>query len=159
MTWTVERIDALKDLWSKGYSASQIANRIGIASRSAVIGKVHRLGLSGRKVSTRIATRKRDKVRQSAAAGNSKRIIASPFTFKRETERPAPATVNRDPLPGAKLIGLLDLEPHHCRYMHGDKFCGCTSIPGTSWCKDHFNVVFRSITVATSAVERELEPA
>src|SRR5829696_510993 len=47
-TWTEERVELLKKLWSDGLSASQIAAEIGGVTRNAVIGKVHRLGLSGR---------------------------------------------------------------------------------------------------------------
>ncbi|MDD3445196.1 MAG: GcrA family cell cycle regulator, partial [Zavarzinia sp.] len=48
MSWTDERIATLRDLWEQGLSASQIAARLGNITRNAVIGKVHRLGLSGR---------------------------------------------------------------------------------------------------------------
>lgn len=48
MSWTDERIATLRDLWEQGLSASQIAARLGNVTRNAVIGKVHRLGLSGR---------------------------------------------------------------------------------------------------------------
>src|SRR3954462_1051819 len=47
-TWTDERVEILKKLWTDGLSASQIANELGNVTRNAVIGKVHRLGLSGR---------------------------------------------------------------------------------------------------------------
>ena len=48
MSWTDERIDRLKAMWADGSTASQIAEDLGGVSRNAVIGKVHRLGLSGR---------------------------------------------------------------------------------------------------------------
>ncbi|TMJ76370.1 MAG: GcrA cell cycle regulator, partial [Alphaproteobacteria bacterium] len=48
MTWTDERVETLKRLWAEGLSASQIAAALGGVTRNAVIGKVHRLGLSGR---------------------------------------------------------------------------------------------------------------
>ena len=48
MSWTDERVDALRKLWAEGLSASQIAGQLGGVSRNAVIGKVHRLGLEGR---------------------------------------------------------------------------------------------------------------
>ena len=48
MSWTDERIDRLKDLWTKGMTASQIADELGGVSRNAVIGKAHRLGLQAR---------------------------------------------------------------------------------------------------------------
>ena len=47
MSWTDERIETLKKLWSDGLSASQIATALGGITRNAVIGKVHRLGLVG----------------------------------------------------------------------------------------------------------------
>src|SRR5688500_5724800 len=48
MSWTDERIDRLKALWTKGATASQIAEELGGVSRNAVIGKAHRLGLESR---------------------------------------------------------------------------------------------------------------
>ncbi|MFO7757784.1 MAG: GcrA family cell cycle regulator [Roseovarius sp.] len=48
MAWNDERVDLLKKMWSEGQSASQIAKELGGVTRNAVIGKVHRLGLSNR---------------------------------------------------------------------------------------------------------------
>ena len=49
MSWTEERIELLRKLWSEGNKASDISEQIGgDISRNAVIGKAHRLGLSGR---------------------------------------------------------------------------------------------------------------
>lgn len=48
MSWTDERVETLKLMWSEGKSASQIAKELGGVTRNAVIGKVHRLGLSNR---------------------------------------------------------------------------------------------------------------
>ena len=48
MIWTDERIGDLRRLWSEGRSASEIAGILGDVTRNAVIGKAHRLGLSGR---------------------------------------------------------------------------------------------------------------
>ncbi len=51
MSWTDERVERLSTMWLEGRSASQIAAELGEGvSRNAVIGKVHRLGLSGRAV-------------------------------------------------------------------------------------------------------------
>ena len=52
MSWTVEKVEKLKELWGKGNTASQIAEIIGGVSRNAVIGKAHRLNLSA-KIKTR----------------------------------------------------------------------------------------------------------
>ena len=48
MSWTDERVEQLKRMWNDGQSASQIAKELGSVTRNAVIGKVHRLGLSNR---------------------------------------------------------------------------------------------------------------
>jgi GcrA cell cycle regulator len=48
LSWTDERIDRLKELWSQGMTASHIADELGGVSRNAVIGKAHRLGLQSR---------------------------------------------------------------------------------------------------------------
>ena len=48
MSWTDERIERLKAMWSKGMTASLIADELGGVSRNAVIGKAHRLGLQAR---------------------------------------------------------------------------------------------------------------
>ena len=51
MSWTPEREEKLRELWKKGYSASQIASMIGDTTRNAIIGKAHRLNLEARATS------------------------------------------------------------------------------------------------------------
>ena len=47
MSWTEQQIQMLKDMWGHGFSASDIAGRLGGGlTRNAVIGKAHRLKLS-----------------------------------------------------------------------------------------------------------------
>lgn len=53
MEWTEERIETLRRLWAQGQTASQIATLLGGVTRNAVIGKAHRLGLSGRAAAVR----------------------------------------------------------------------------------------------------------
>ena len=48
MSWTNEKVEKLKELWSKGHTASQIAEMLGDTTRNAVIGKAHRLNLEAR---------------------------------------------------------------------------------------------------------------
>lgn len=48
MSWSEDRVETLKKMWGEGQSASQIAKELGGVTRNAVIGKVHRLGLSNR---------------------------------------------------------------------------------------------------------------
>jgi len=51
MSWTPERENKLRELWTKGHTASQIAVLLGETTRNAVIGKAHRLDLEARIVS------------------------------------------------------------------------------------------------------------
>ena len=48
MSWTDEKVEKLKELWTKGHTASQIAESLGGTTRNAVIGKAHRLNLEAR---------------------------------------------------------------------------------------------------------------
>jgi GcrA cell cycle regulator len=52
MSWTDERVEKLQEMWNEGLSAAQIAKALGGVTRNAVIGKVHRLGLSNRAPAT-----------------------------------------------------------------------------------------------------------
>lgn len=48
MSWTDDRVEMLTKLWTEGRTAAEIAQQLGDVTRNAVIGKAHRLGLSGR---------------------------------------------------------------------------------------------------------------
>src|SRR5512145_522569 len=74
MAWTDERVELLKKLWAEGLSASQIASRLGGVTRNAVIGKVHRLGLSGRATTSRMKSH-RPRVRSQAARRLKPRLL------------------------------------------------------------------------------------
>ena len=82
MTWTDERVELLKKLWADGQSASEIAGELGGITRNAVIGKVHRLGLSGRAKSPSSAAPRPRKARAArawiagCAAGNARQYGA-----------------------------------------------------------------------------------
>jgi GcrA cell cycle regulator len=90
MSWTDERVELLKKMWGEGQSASQIAKELGGVTRNAVIGKVHRLGLSNRTASG-TAAKPEAKAKPAAAKPEAK---PAPKT---EAARPEPA-----PTPGAQ---------------------------------------------------------
>ncbi|MFN3662860.1 GcrA family cell cycle regulator [Yoonia sp.] len=75
MSWTDERVETLKKMWGDGQSASQIAKELGGVTRNAVIGKVHRLGLSNRAGTVAAPTAKpavKEKVAESVEAPAAK---------------------------------------------------------------------------------------
>ncbi|WP_170446875.1 GcrA family cell cycle regulator [Ruegeria arenilitoris] len=87
MSWTDERVELLKKMWGEGQSASQIAKELGGVTRNAVIGKVHRLGLSNR--TTGAAPAKAEPKEKPAPAPKAE---AKPKpTPKTEPARPAAA--------------------------------------------------------------------
>jgi GcrA cell cycle regulator len=67
MSWTEERIDRLKAMWTKGSTASQIAEELGGVSRNAVIGKAHRLGLEARPSPVKAGEEKEKKAKPAPA--------------------------------------------------------------------------------------------
>lgn len=72
MAWTDDRVELLRKLWIEGQSASQIAKELGGVTRNAVIGKVHRLGLSNR-----------------AGAGDEAKKVKTPTKLKPEQKKTA----------------------------------------------------------------------
>ena len=97
MSWNDERVEALKTMWGEGKSASQIAKELGGVTRNAVIGKVHRLGLSNRTTSP---TKPADKEPKAKAAPKPK-----PAAEPAAKPEPAPAAEARPaPIPPRKTI-------------------------------------------------------
>jgi len=83
MSWTDERVELLKKMWTEGQSASQIAKELGGVTRNAVIGKVHRLGLSNRAGDPAPAP--------SAAPAAAPKPVAEPVAARPEPVAEAPA--------------------------------------------------------------------
>ncbi|MFE3838548.1 GcrA family cell cycle regulator [Pseudogemmobacter sonorensis] len=93
MSWTDERVELLKRMWSEGQSASQIAKELGGVTRNAVIGKVHRLGLSNRVGG---------KEEEEAAPPASAAAPSQPATPPRAEAAPAsPPPTRPEPAPAA----------------------------------------------------------
>ncbi len=72
MAWTDERIEQLKSMWTKGLTASQIADELGGVSRNAVIGKAHRLGLKSRPSPVKTKPKKPKAAKSPPDSGASK---------------------------------------------------------------------------------------
>ena len=100
MSWTDERVETLKSMWAEGKSASQIAKELGGVTRNAVIGKVHRLGLSNRAGSEPAGepAESAGAATEAAPAAEPVRAAAAPQPERAEI-RPQPA----EPAPAAAL--------------------------------------------------------
>ena len=97
MSWTDERIERLKTMWTSGSTASQIADDLGGVSRNAVIGKAHRLGLEARPSPVK-AGEDKDKVKK-VAAPKAAAASAKPSSAPK-TEAPAAAAAAAEVAPG-----------------------------------------------------------
>jgi GcrA cell cycle regulator len=88
MSWTDERIERLKKMWTDGATASQIADELGGVSRNAVIGKAHRLGLDARPSPVKPGEEKERKPAPTVAAAPP----PAPAVKAPRAEAPAPRT-------------------------------------------------------------------
>ncbi|WID94516.1 GcrA family cell cycle regulator [Bosea vestrisii] len=163
--WTEERVELLKKLWNDGLSASQIAAELGSVTRNAVIGKVHRLGLSGRAKSPGSATpRPRKPIARppshpaghhsSGGAGLTRGNTALAPQFAPEIE--AEAQVAREPAPSedvvvpfSERVTIMELREYMCRWPMGDpttpefRFCGGRSATGMPYCAYHARIAYQ----------------
>ena len=98
MSWNDERVEILKKMWGEGQSASQIAKELGGVTRNAVIGKVHRLGLSNRNGGGGSSTAdSKAKAAKPAAkpAVKPRKAAAKPAPAPKEEAAPAPQPATR----------------------------------------------------------------
>jgi GcrA cell cycle regulator len=155
MSWNDERVETLKKLWQEGLSASQIASRIGGVTRNAVIGKVHRLGLSGRAPTSRVATaRPRARIAAPRRPVKPRFNSASPLThrttFQLEAE-PYVSTYEELDIPVSERKSLLDLVESSCRWPIGDPqseefhFCNRSKLAGLPYCEFHARRAFQPV--------------
>jgi GcrA cell cycle regulator len=148
MSWTDERVELLKKLWSDGLSASQIAGELGGITRNAVIGKVHRLGLSGRAKSPSSAN---PRPRKARSGGHMLRVSRpqmrgnTALAYDYEAE-PEPELIE---IPLEQRRHLLELSEKTCRWPIGDPgspeffFCGGDTVNELPYCSYHSRVAYQ----------------
>ncbi|MBO6550152.1 MAG: GcrA cell cycle regulator [Rhizobiales bacterium] len=161
MSWTDERVEILTKLWAEGLSASQIAGRLGGVTRNAVIGKVHRLGLSGRATTSR-AKPARARKHKTARQSNSPRLglFSNSNTALRSISTPQDAP-KEEPfrsqfveleIPEEERVDLVDLKECQCRWPIGDPqdgnfhFCGKKKAEGSPYCEYHSAIAFQPLS-------------
>ena len=179
MIWDDDKnIEMLERLWGDGLSASQVASQLSVAtgktvSRSAVIGKVHRLRLAGRDTATRNITRVYRKSKKSKPKPASSNLPGQPAK-----PRVSAATAALAALDGAKpdlyvaavyeeLVIPLDkrktvgtLEECDCRWPIGDPqhedfhFCGHGKVEGLPYCEFHSRRAYRPVAATGANLAR-----
>jgi len=150
MSWTDDRVDILRKLWTDGLSASQIAAELGGVTRNAVIGKVHRLGLSGRvKGANQSGGGRRKNPTKTTGAKTTKSGSTGGRTTNPTPPAPRPAPVVDVPEPVPMMLDLLQLTDVTCKFPIGDPqessfgFCGSKSRDGDPYCEYHCRVAYQ----------------
>jgi GcrA cell cycle regulator len=152
-TWTDDRVELLKKLWADGLSASQIAGELGGITRNAVIGKVHRLGLSGRAKAPSSSVPRQRKPRAPSMfraprpmmRGNTALAHMPAYDYEAEPE-PEPI---ENIIPIGQRCSLLELDQEKCHWPIGDPgqpdffFCGGKTNAGTPYCGYHGRVAYQ----------------
>ena len=137
ITWPDGVVAELRSMWAAGYSASIIGRTLGY-TRNAIIGKVYRLGLSGRPTVRRMPHSRRFVVRK-----------------RKPKPRPVPKWLKAEMLadpPPSERYSLIDLPENGCHWPVGDPkeagfgFCGRERADGYSYCPAHCRRAYFTIS-------------
>lgn len=176
MSWTDERVETLKKMWAEGQSASTIAKELGGVTRNAVIGKVHRLGLSNRngggssEAPAKAAPKAAPETKSAKAAKAKPAPEPAPAAPTPALRKIVPAGQPLPPQPSAneispealakvsevekkaKKLSLMDLTERTCKWPVGDPatddfwFCGLSVQQGKPYCEAHVGVAFQPMS-------------
>jgi len=145
--WTDERIAILKQMWADGATAAAIAARLGGLSRSAVLGKIHRLRFGA--AAPAAAARKA----QTADASQNSAVLERRRPEHDRAPPPSPKPQPKGPQQRGK--SLLELTNGSCRWPNGDPgkrnffFCGAPGADlegGRPYCPHHARRAYSSVT-------------
>lgn len=157
MPWTDERVETLRKMWVDGFSASQIAGELGGGvTRNAVIGKVHRLGLSGTRAKAPTqAMRTRPLQAKTAMRPNTPHaapllrgataLVRAAQPFQQPCEKLASDIV----VDISERVTIMDLRDTMCRWPLGDptsaefRFCGGVSREIGPYCAHHSRIAYQ----------------
>jgi GcrA cell cycle regulator len=153
-TWSTERVQQLRSFVTAGLTCSQIAAEIGV-TRNAVIGKVHRLGLStsggrpGRRPSN-LAQRMRAGPREPREPRTRiARMLRAATAGQTVVQFPSSSAIDPPPVENVLRCSLLELAGGGCRWPLSDPgkddfgFCGHDAVAGLSYCAGHARLAYR----------------
>ncbi len=161
MAWTDEMVNQLREMWKEGLTTGEIGKRLGV-SKNSIVGKVHRLGLSGRpspikkKEDNNSTTTPAQPVAEvekktTTKEKTEKKVTKTQVAPKEEKEEVVetikPQELNKSKHHHGKTM-LTDLDNHTCRWPIGDPkdenfhFCGKKVRLGQTYCDEHANIAY-----------------
>lgn len=144
--WSDERIELLKKFWADGLSASQIAGQIPGASRNAIIGKVHRLGLARRHSTAPSVTMR---VRKPRQANGHHHVGAVHKIARKRFDHVDPAEQITDLPSDQSDCAVAFMEAGlNCRWPLGEPthdmmVCGAKPYEGLPYCARHCRLAYQ----------------
>jgi len=149
--WTPESIALLRAFWERGETAEAIGARLGGLSRSAVLGKIHRLRLHQDQAAAPASAKTR--------ASSNNTCIEAPTRRRRRTKYKKRASGEPTAAPARQYKTLLELTNATCRWPHGrpgtDRFffCGAPEADlehGVPYCAAHMRRAYPNGLVSAS---------
>jgi GcrA cell cycle regulator len=141
--WTFEQVDILLKLVREGYSASLIAEQLG-KTRSAVLGKKHRMGASNSRETALQPIYKKGGNGPPGKRGHpSPRPERVPTAQPKRVKPPKPDLVKPEPFDPKKYFLLENLLENQCKWPVNDPppgrflFCGQRKIGASVYCQTH----------------------
>jgi GcrA cell cycle regulator len=175
--WTDKKIEKLKKLWEKGFSAAEIGKKLDF-SKNAIVGKVHRLGLSNRNSPIKSASVKSAASVHTIAPKAGKKTEVSPARSIAGGGRPGP----RPPLSGSsgesvkqpfrivsKMkkppvgVSMLELTSDMCCWPIDDvnsenfHFCGKKVFKNKPYCLEHCAIAYTNSSTPLEEKEADEE--
>ena len=160
MAWTEQMVEDLKRMWAEGLTTGEIGKRLGV-SKNSVVGKVHRLQLSGRPSPIK---KKDSPTKETPAPSKPSKAEKPTQQVSKSKEEKAPqkkeeieelivstSISTAEPKAQSRSSGktmLTDLDNHTCRWPIGDPkdenfhFCGKKVKIGQTYCEEHANIAY-----------------
>lgn len=158
--WTVERELTVRRLWKAGWSAGEISLELGSTTRNAVIGKLHRFGLTKGDRAEGVTLKCSPAARVAGA-----KVQRRPDGFRRMPDKRtqsavqqlfvAPAPKPAPDTPPDQRVPLLDLTAKSCRFPIGDPckpdfgFCTAEHLYGLPYCGFHARICYQAPAART----------
>ena len=155
--WNDDNIKILVKMWQAGHTASEISRELKVVSRSAILGKLHRIGKSGRVKPSKPVRVSTSRKTLKPSVPRSPRVAATP--------RPALPPIEPVPMADGSFATILTITDYMCKWPIGDpskdefKFCGRkTDDAEEPYCKAHSSVAYQASRIRGSKT-RALGPS